>query len=93
MKMFKYIFTIIGIFIGFTLPFWEAMMSYADTAPLDDNLEPILGLDIPNMMTFCFKIGLYMLIGGISGFSLWLIFLCLIGLVKKMKKGSNKKRH
>jgi hypothetical protein len=80
MKIFKYILIIIGLLGGILMSFIE----FEPMDSLDENFEPVINLNYDIVVHILYPYGIiYALIGGISGFSLWLIFLCLIGLVKR----------
>lgn len=70
--------------MGLFISLWDAMVSYADTAPVDD---PI-GLDIPDTCFFIQKTIIYILLGGVIGF----LFGILISFIKKKsaKKATEK---
>ena len=57
-----------GILIGSFFCIFDGMMSYADTAPLDENFEPEFGIEIISWKLFILKLILYSILGGISGF-------------------------
>lgn len=77
MKSYKIIFFIIGGIMGLFISLWEAMVSHADTVPVD---API-GLDIPDARFFVQKTIIYLLLGGGTGFLLGI----LISFIKKRK--------
>lgn len=66
----KKILIIAGTAAGLFFSVWDSMVSYADTAPLDDPT----GIEIISWPFFIKKTLIYMLIGGISG---WIISLLI----------------
>ncbi|MND81025.1 hypothetical protein [Sphingobacterium sp. GVS05A] len=64
----KLIFIIIGGIFGVLFSFWDAMVSYSDTAPIDDQF----GLAIISWPFFLIKTLIYLCIGS---FLCWLISL------------------
>ena len=71
MKKLKYLLIALGMLTGALLPVLEAGLHFADTAALDENLNPLWGLDIPDSGIFIAQIIIYSFVGG--GI-VWLVF-------------------
>lgn len=61
----KLIFSIVGILIGFSFSFWDALVSYADTAPIEESLKTVL-INVVGTPIFILRTVLY---GGIGFFA------------------------
>lgn len=85
MKLFKYLLIFIGSLMGLFLAFLE----FGPMDSLDDNFEPVVNLNYDIVIDIIFPYGtIYVLIGAVCGFSLWLILFCFISVIKILKKKS-----
>lgn len=50
---------LLGTLAGMALPVLEAAMHFAETAPLDQHLEPVSGLAIPDKVVFVQQLVIY----------------------------------
>ncbi|MPS65592.1 hypothetical protein [Chryseobacterium sp.] len=75
----KKILTIIGGVLGLLFSIWDSVVSYSDTAPLEE-----YGISIVSWQFFIKKTLVYILIGLLSG---WLVGL----IIHKLKKNKNDK--
>ncbi|MCJ8153611.1 hypothetical protein MKJ01_07520 [Chryseobacterium sp. SSA4.19] len=76
----KKILLITGVLIGIFFSLWDSMTSYADTAPIDDEI----GIEIISWPFFIKKTIIYMVIGGLTGFLTGFIIHKLIRSEKKV---------
>lgn len=54
----KLIFSIIGILTGISFSFWDALVSYADTAPIEESLKMML-INVVSTPVFILRTVLY----------------------------------